>query len=339
MESQQKSQTTASFHSTAQLLKIQSIVPDLDPESRADPRVKQEIFRLQREQNAVILAHNYQVPQIYEIADFIGDSLGLSKAAGKTDSEVIVFCGVHFMAESAAILNPDKTVLLPRLDAGCGMADMITARGLRKMKKQYPDAVVVCYVNSAADVKAESDICCTSTNVIDVLKSLPERQILMVPDKNLANYVRPFFPDKEILAWEGWCPIHHDLKVNNLLKLKEEHPDAELLVHPECQTDMLEHADQITSTQGMIDYAKLSSSKNFIIVTECGMTNRLRREMPGKKFISICQICPDMKRIDLNSVKEALEKMQYKITVPKNVARKARVTLERMMAIQAAGKP
>jgi len=314
-------------------LEFKGIVPNLFEQARRDPRLERDIIRLQKERNAIILCHNYQMPEIYEIADFIGDSFGLSRMAQQADAEVIVFCGVHFMAESAAILNPDKRVLLPVLYAGCGMADMISAEGLRELKSEHPDAAVVCYVNSSADVKAESDICCTSSNVVQVVRSLREKKVIMVPDKNLAAYAQRMVPEKTLIAWEGWCPIHHGLATGELDSIKQQYPGAEIIAHPECQADMLGKADMVTSTSGMLTHARSSPAKEFIIVTECGMSNMLRREMPGKKFIPVCQICPDMKKIDLFSVKRSLEQMQFEITVPRRVAERARLALERMMAI------
>lgn len=313
---------------------VVGVVPALS--TPADPRLKAEIFRLQKERGAVILAHNYQNPEIYEVADFIGDSLGLSASAMRSEAEVIMFCGVHFMAESAAILNPGKTVLLPRLDAGCGMADMVTARDLRGMKERHPGAAVVCYVNSSAAVKAESDICCTSSNALEVVRSLPEKRILFVPDKNLARYVQGLVPEKEIIPWEGWCPIHHELKAADLAALKAAHPHAEIVAHPECQEDMLSLADSVTSTTGMLDLARRSPAKEFIFVTECGMANMLRREVPGKTFLPVCSICPDMKKIGLADVRDALLHMKHRITVPESVAERARLALERMMAVKPA---
>ncbi len=313
---------------------VVGVVPALS--TSADPLLKAEIFRLQKESGAVILAHNYQETEIYEVADFIGDSLGLSASAMRSEAEVIVFCGVHFMAESAAILNPGKTVLLPRLDAGCGMADMVTAKGLREMKERHPGAAVVCYVNSSAAVKAESDICCTSSNAGEVVRSLPEKRILFVPDKNLARYVQKLVPEKEIIPWEGWCPIHHNLKAADLAEMRRAHPGAEIVAHPECQEDMLALADAVTSTTGMLDLAKRSPAKEFIFVTECGMANMLRREVPGKTFLPLCSICPDMKKIRLEDVRDALVHMRHRITVPESVAERARLALERMMAVKPA---
>lgn len=295
----------------------------------------QDILRLKKQRNAVILVHNYQNPEIYEVADFLGDSLGLSKEAAKTDADVIVFCGVHFMAESAAILNPGKVVLLPREDAGCPMADMVTAPALRKMKAQYLGVPVVCYVNSSAEVKAESDICCTSSNAVEVAKSLKEKRIIMVPDRNLAAYVQQQLPEKEIISWNGWCYVHDQMRAADILKLKKKHPKAEVIVHPECRQEMFKHADCVTSTGGMLTYARKSKAKEFIIATECGMVNRLKRELAGKEFYAVGGICKNMKKTTLQAVKDSLEKMQYRITVPEEIAVRARVALERMIAIKA----
>src|SRR3990167_3382698 len=222
----------------------------VDTKDRGDQKynetLKKKIEKLKVKRNAVIIAHNYQRDEIQEIADISGDSLALSQAAVRTDAEVIVFCGVHFMAESAAILNPDKRVLLPVLYAGCGMADMISAEGLRELKSEHPDAAVVCYVNSSADVKAESDICCTSSNVVQVVRSLREKKVIMVPDKNLAAYAQRMVPEKTLIAWEGWCPIHHGLATGELDSIKQQYPGAEIIAHQECQADMLGKADMAT---------------------------------------------------------------------------------------------
>lgn len=297
-----------------------------------------DIKRLKKEKNAVILAHNYQKKDIFEVADFIGDSLKLSQEAAKTDADIIVFCGVHFMAESAKILNPTKKVLLPAIDAGCAMSDMIDVEDLKARKNelldQYPDLKIVCYVNTTADVKAESDICCTSTNAVKVVESLDSDNILFVPDKNLAKYVQSKLPGKNIIPWEGFCPIHHRITADYILKAKATHPNAAVVAHPECRPEVLELADFVCSTGGMVREAVTNSNYDeFIIITECGMTGRLMREAPGKKFFSVCNMCPDMKRTNLELIKEALIKEQFEITVPEDIRLKALKALERMLEV------
>lgn len=297
-----------------------------------------DINRLKKKKNAVILAHNYQKKDIFEVADFIGDSLKLSQSAATTDADIIVFCGVHFMAESAKILNPRKKVLLPAVDAGCAMSDMIDAEALKMRKaelmKKYPDLKVVCYVNTTAEVKAESDVCCTSTNAVKVVESLASENILFVPDKNLAKYVSAKLPGKNIIPWEGFCPIHHKITAEYVLSAKKAHPKAALIAHPECRPEVLKIADFVCSTEGMVKTAVANPNfDEFIIITECGMTGRLVREVPNKKFYSVCNMCPDMKRTNLELVKEALEKEQFEITVPEDVRLKALKTLERMLEV------
>ncbi len=292
-----------------------------------------QIVSLKKEKNAILLAHNYQRPEIFEVADFIGDSLELCRKAATTDAERIVFCGVHFMAESAAVLNPSKKVLLPALDAGCALSDMITAEQLREKKKQFPDAAVVCYVNCTADVKAESDVCCTSSNAAAVVRALPQKQILFVPDKNLAHYVSKQVPEKEIIAWDGFCPIHHRITVDVLMRSKAIHPEAKLVVHPECQAPVLEIADCVASTSKMADYCRNSDAKEFIIITECGLINRLLKEMPDKKFYTVCNMCYDMKKNTLESIVDALEHDQYEIRIPADVMERAQRAFRRMFEL------
>ncbi|WP_406655491.1 quinolinate synthase NadA [Methanolobus sp. ZRKC2] len=294
-----------------------------------------KINDLKKMKNAVILAHNYERGEIQDIADFTGDSLGLSQQAVQQDADIIVFCGVHFMAESAAILSPQKTVLLPEIHAGCPMASMVTAEALRAEKKKYPEAAVVCYVNSTAEVKAESDICCTSANAVEVVNSLEEEEILFVPDKNLADYVAQN-STKKIIPWEGYCPTHNQILASDIVRVREKYPDAEVLAHPECRRDVLDISDRIFSTTGMLDYAKKSTTEEFIIATEKGILHRLEKENPEKKFYYASEfaICPEMKAIDLNALLLSLEKMQHIISVPEDVRVKAKYTLDRMLAIK-----
>ncbi|WP_277985481.1 quinolinate synthase NadA [Methanolobus psychrotolerans] len=296
--------------------------------------VIERILELKTERNAVILAHNYERGEIQDIADFTGDSLGLSRQAMEQEADVIVFCGVHFMAESAAILSPEKTVLLPERYAGCPMASMITASALREEKKKYPDAAVVCYVNSTADVKAESDICCTSANAVEVVNSLKEDEILFVPDKNLADYVSRY-STKKIIPWEGYCPTHNQILVTDILKAKKIHPAAEVLAHPECRRDVIDLSDKVFSTTGMIEYVK-DAGNEFIIATEMGVLHKLEKDNPEKRFYNASEftVCPEMKAIDLDSLLLSLENMQHVITVPEEIRAKARIALDRMLEIK-----
>ena len=296
--------------------------------------IKQEIRRLARERNALLLAHNYQRDEIQEIADITGDSLALSMEAARTDREVIVFCGVHFMAESASILAPDKIVLLPRLDAGCPMADMVTPEGLRRMKAEHPGATVVTYVNSSADVKAESDICCTSSNAVNVVRSVETEEVILVPDRNLGKYIASH-TDKTCHLWEGYCPTHDRLLVSDVQRSKDEHPDALFMAHPECPPEILEMADHICSTSGMYEYARKSPAKKFIVGTEAGILYRLRRENPDKEFFLPTSklICPNMKLTSLEDILKSLQTMSPEITVPPDIRERAKVTLDRMLAV------
>jgi quinolinate synthase len=300
-----------------------------------DNELKKEIRALLKERNAILLVHNYQRDEIQEIADICGDSLGLSIEASKTDKDVIVFCGVHFMAESAYIISPQKKVILPRMDAGCPMADMIDAKKLIALKKQHPDGVVVTYVNSSAEVKAYSDICCTSANAVKVMMSLTDaKKIIMVPDKNLARYTAKFV-DKEVVYYDGYCPTHDNLLRQDVIKAKEQYPDALFVAHPECRPDVLELADHICSTSGMIKYAKESPYSEFIIGTEMGLLYRLRKENPEKSFYLASKklICPNMKLTRLDDVYESLKEMKNLVTVPEEIRVPAKAALDKMLAI------
>lgn len=298
--------------------------------------LKEKILKLKKERNAVIIAHNYQRDEVQEVAEITGDSLALSQAAVRTDADVIVFCGVHFMAETAAILNPDKVVLLPVIEAGCPMADMITPEKLRAKKAEYPDAAVVCYVNSSARVKAESDICCTSSNAVEVVRSLKNhKRVIFVPDRNLANYIQSQVPDKEIIPWKGFCPTHIRVQEEDITEVRKDHPDAEFVAHPECEPEVLAMADHICSTGGMFKYVKSSNSKKFIIGTESGMLYRLKKENPEKEFFLATEhlICPSMKLTTLGWVAHSLEAMVHKIEVPQEVRAKAKLALDRMLEV------
>lgn len=297
--------------------------------------LKKKILKLKQERDAVIIVHNYQRDEIQDIADISGDSLALSRAAIKTEGKVIVFCGVHFMAETAAILNPGKIVLLPVKEAGCPMADMVSVEKLRAKKKEFPKAAVVCYVNSSAKVKAESDICCTSSNAITVVKSLPQKQIIFIPDKNLGRYIQWQLPNKEIILWEGFCPTHIRLQEEEVKETMKEHPKAEFIAHPECQPDVLAKASHICSTGGMFTYVKKSPAKEFIIGTECGMLYKLKKDNPSKMFYlpSPNLVCPTMKLTTLGWVMHSLEHMVEEIKVPEEIARLAKKSLDRMLEV------
>lgn len=293
-----------------------------------------EILRLAEQRDALILAHNYQRDEIQELAHITGDSLALSIEAANTDKAVIVFCGVHFMAESAAILAPEKTVLLPRLDAGCPMADMITAEGLREFKSRYPGVPVVTYVNSSAAVKAESDICCTSANAVKVVASLAEPEVILTPDRNLGRYIASQV-DKVCHFWDGYCPTHERLTVADVNAVKTDYPDAIFMAHPECPPEVLALADHICSTTGMYSFAKENQARQFIVGTEAGILYRLRKENPEKEFIlpTTRLICPNMKLTSVEDVLRALQSMSPQVTVPEEVRIPARLTLERMLAV------
>lgn len=295
--------------------------------------IEEEIHRLKREKDAIILAHNYQIPEVQDIADFVGDSLGLSKRAARTDARMIVFCGVRFMAETAKILSPERTVLLPRRDVGCPMAAMITAEDLRALKEKHPDAKVVSYVNTTADVKAESDVCCTSANAIAVVKNIEAERIIFTPDRNLASYCQRFV-DKEIIAWDGYCHTHRRITKEEVLLAKERCPDALLLVHPECDPPVIDLADQVLSTGGMVKFVRESDRKRFLIGTEVGLIHRLKKENPGKECYSAgsAKICPTMKRTRLKDVHLALEQERYAIELPEEIIEAARRALEAMLS-------
>lgn len=291
------------------------------------------INKLKKAKNAVILVHNYQRPEIYEVADFLGDSLGLCQEAAKTDADIIVFCGVSFMAESAAILNPGKKVLVPTLDAGCAMSDMVEARQLKEFKKGHPDAAVVTYVNSSAEVKALSDICCTSANAVKIVRSMKEKKIIFVPDKNLAAYVAKQVPEKEIIAWEGFCPIHHYVNKEFIYEVKEQYPNAKIIAHPESKPEVLELADYVASTTGMLECAAKDPAKEFFVLTECGMIERLHRALPKKKFHGLCNVCFDMKKNTLPAILKSLETEKFEIKIDPSVSKKALKAFDRMFAV------
>ncbi len=292
----------------------------------------EEINRLRKEKRAVILAHNYQPEEIQDIADFVGDSLELSRKAAEVETDLIVFCGVHFMAETAKILAPHKKVLLPDLRARCPMADMVRADDLRWMKEQYPGKKVVAYVNTTAEVKAETDVCCTSANAVKVVSSLPDEEIIFVPDRNLADYVSQK-TGKKLQAWDGYCPIHQDIKPGHIENMKKRHPGAEVWAHPECRPDVLLLADRILSTGQMIKEAPKSEVREIIVATEVGILHRLRKENPGKKFYPAREkaVCKNMKRINLEKVYRALLEEEPEVVVEATVAERARGAIDRMV--------
>ena len=297
--------------------------------------LQKEIRQLLKEKNAVLLAHYYQRAEIQEIADILGDSLALSMEAARTDAEVLVFAGVHFMAESASILSPDKTVLLPKPDAGCPLADMITPEKLSTARKNHPHAAVVTYINSSAAIKAMSDICCTSANAVKIVNSLRDaKEILMVPDGNLACYVAGL-TDKKIIPWEGYCPVHHHLTAQDVLKRKEKYPRATFAAHPECRPEVLALADYVGSTTGIIRYAGQEGFKEMLVGTEQGVFYQLKKQNPGKTFIPISDqmICADMKKITLKDILAAITGMKTVVKVPEEVRIPAKKALDRMLAI------
>ncbi|GBE33661.1 quinolinate synthase A [bacterium BMS3Bbin06] len=322
-------------------------------------RIIEEILKLKDLRRAVLLAHNYQRDEVQEIADFVGDSLELSRKAAGVDCDVIVFCGVNFMAESASILSPEKTVLLPEPDANCPMADMIRVEGerkvwksfsgyeqqpafvfphgytLRDIKAEHPGLPVVTYVNTTADVKAESDICCTSANVVKVIESLPGSEVICIPDRNLSAWAATK-TDKKIISWDGFCHVHDRVTAEDARRARREHPDAVLMAHPECRLEVLELADHVTSTSGMLRHAGSSDAVEFVVGTEIGLMYRLRKENPGKVFHPLRKdmICPNMKKTRLTSVLTALREMKHAISVPEDVRVRAKKALDRMLEIK-----
>ncbi len=289
---------------------------------------------LKKERNAVILAHNYQLPEVQDIADFVGDSLGLSVQASKTEADVIIFCGVDFMAESAKILNPGKKVILPESRAKCPMAQMCDVHGLKLLKEDFPRAAIVAYVNTFADVKAEADICCTSSNAVKVVSSLESDLVIFVPDENLASYVQRSVEGKDIIPWPGYCPTHEAITVEKLEKLKKEHPAALIIVHPECRPEVIDIADAVRSTEGMVTFVKSSGKNEFIIGTEQELIHRLKKEAPEKTYYPVPgAVCPTMKMITLTSIINALENLSTEVVLDTEIMAKARKPLERMMEI------
>ncbi len=296
--------------------------------------IRNKITKLKKEKNAVILAHNYQIGEVQDVADYIGDSLGLSQKAAQVDAKIIVFCVVHFMAETAKILAPEKTILIPDARAGCPMADMITASELREWKKNYPESKVVCYVNTTAEVKAECDICCTSSNAVKVVNSLNADEILFAPDKNLAAYVARH-TKKKIIPWDGYCYVHRYIKARDIKDKRNLHPEAEVWVHPECLPEVIDLADKVLSTGKMVKETRKTKKKEFIIGTETGIIYRMKKENPTKNFYPArdAALCFNMKKIDLGKVLRSLENMIHKVEVPHEVSQKARGAIEKMVEI------
>jgi len=300
-----------------------------------DEQLLGKIEQLKDARKAVILAHNYQRGEIQDIADFTGDSLGLSIKAAETDAQVIVFCGVQFMAETAAILSPEKTVLLPDESAGCPLADMITAKQLSEMKQKYPDALVVCYVNSSAEVKAESDYCCTSANAVEVVNSIPkDKRIIFVPDQHLGRFVAEE-TGRDLVLWPGYCWVHVVITEDDIKNAKAKYPDAVVMAHPECTEPVKELSDQILSTGQMLKFAEKSTAKQFIVATETGMIHPLKKQNPEAEFIPASDraICPNMKKITVEKIIWSLEDMKYKIVLPDQIRLKARKALDRMVEV------
>ena len=300
-----------------------------------DDKILKKLDELKRERNAVILAHNYQRPEVQDCADFLGDSLDLARTAAGVKADVIVFCGVHFMAETAAILCPDKTVLMPDEHAGCPMADMVTARELAEVRRRHPRAAVVTYVNSSAAVKAASDICCTSASAVDIVRSIPgEKEVIFVPDRCLGDYVSKQL-NRSLILPMGYCPTHNRILPESIEEARQKHPNAKVIVHPECTADVIAKADAVGSTSQMLKYCLESGEKEFIIGTEIGMLHRLSKEMPDKRFYPASPLsdCPDMKLTTLEKIIWSLEDMQRRVTVEAEIAAGARKAIERMLEV------
>ncbi len=296
--------------------------------------IQSRIADLKSKQGAIILAHNYQLPEVQDAADFVGDSFGLSVKASQTDAKVIIFCGVDFMAESALILNPTKLVVVPDAGARCPMSAMITPEALRKLKAENPGVPVVAYVNTSAAVKAEADVCCTSSNAVKVVRSLDSKKVIFVPDRNLGLYVQRFVKDKELILWPGYCPTHEGITVAKLAKLRAEHPGAEVIVHPECTREVIDVADAAASTEGMVNRVKASQVKVFILGTEVEHAHRMKRLFPDRTFIPVPgTVCPNMKKTTLAKVLAALETLETRVVVPEEILRRARKPLDRMVEI------
>ncbi len=298
--------------------------------------IKQEILRLKKEKDAIILAHNYQLPEVQDVADFVGDSLGLAQKATKVDASLIVLCGVYFMAETAKLLNPQKKVIIPDKTAGCPLACFADEKIVLEWRKRYPDATFVAYVNSTAGVKANVDICCTSSNAVKIVNSLETKRVVFLPDKNLGRYVKEQVKDKEIILWPGYCIVHENVNVADVISVKERYPDALVIAHPECNKEVLDIADGICSTGQMFDFVeKHQEVNNFIVVTEWGMNYALKRRFPQKNFIEPEKRmeCKNMKKITSDKVLKSLRKEEYEIKIDENVAEKAKISIEKMLKL------
>lgn len=295
--------------------------------------LKQKIDELKNAKNAVILAHNYQIEEVQLIADYLGDSLELSKIASRINNKMIVFAGVKFMAETAKILSPEKIVLLPRLDAGCPMADMITVDELKELKQEHKKAKIVTYVNSSVGIKAESDVCCTSANAVSVVKNIDADEVIFVPDRNLGTYVQEMVPEKKIILFEGYCYVHNRIKKEEIEEMRDLYPEAEFLVHPEAKMEVINLSDKVFSTSGMLKYARESNKKQFVIITEQGLIERLKRENPKKEFYPAKRpkICSNMKRTALIDIFNSLEKNQYEINIEESILQRAYNALNGML--------
>ncbi len=311
--------------------RMRGVVPEVEWPVHA-PYIHR-IEELKRERNAVVLAHNYQTPEIfYGVSDFRGDSLGLAQEGARTDAEVIVLCGVHFMAETAKILSPEKTVLIPDLRAGCSLAESITGDDVRRLREQYPDAPVVTYVNTSADVKAESDICCTSSNAVQVVESLGVDRVIFLPDEYLAKYVATQ-TEVEIIEWQGRCEVHERFTPEEVRGYRDAAPDLVVLAHPECPPEVLAEADYVGSTSGMAQYVQERQPANVAMITECSMSDNVAAENPGVNFIRPCNLCPHMKRITLPRILRSLERLEHPVEVDPVMAERARSAVERMLAV------
>lgn len=297
-------------------------------------KLAEKINKLKNEKNAVILVHNYQLPEVQDIADFVGDSLGLSIEAAKTKANVIIFCGVYFMAETAKIISPDKRVFIPDLNAGCPMADMITRKQLIELKRNHPGAKVLCYVNTPAEVKAECDVCCTSANSVQIARNAfkAEEEVIFAPDKYLARYTA-ICAKRDFIVWEGYCPIHSAISAKDIIKQKKLHPAAKVLVHPECKYEVIALADEVCSTEGMCKYIKKTEEKEFIIGTEQGIIHRLKKENPQKIFypISEAAICHTMKLVTLEKVFDSLKELKYEIKLSDEIIQKSQKSIRSML--------
>ena len=293
--------------------------------------LSEKILKLKKEKNAIILAHLYQIPEIQEIADYVGDSYYLSQVARDAKEDLIIFCGVKFMAESAKVLSPDKTVILPAPNAGCPMADMAEVEDVEEMIKKYPDAFKVCYINSSYEVKALCDASVTSSSALNIMNNIPNKQILFLPDQNLGGYIAEFFPEKEFILWRGFCPTHHRITAEDVLNAKQEHPNVKVLAHPECSKEVRELSDYLGSTSGIIDYATKCEDNEFIIATEEGVLHQLQKKNPNKKFyFPEMMVCPNMKKTTLQDIYDALDGKREEVVLDEEIRQKALTSLENM---------